>query len=266
MQNYWSGLLPKEETQAFRFIKENPAFDGRGVVVGILDTGVDPGAIGLQTTTTGLPKIIDIVDCSGSGDVIMGPLIKADGNELAGIGRKLIINESWTNPTGEFRVGIKQAFDLYPAGLKDRIFAERKKKWLLQHKSLETNLQRELARSDASPPSDDLKARIQLAKSYEKDFDDPGPIYDCVVFHDGVRWQAVVDTTETGDMSSLQPMTNFAVSQQYRRFSDLDALNFGVNIFDNGDILSIVGTRVVAPAVKNSPLVFSLTLSSTSTP
>jgi hypothetical protein len=39
--SYWTGLLPKTETQAFKFVKENSLYDGRGIIVGILDTGVN---------------------------------------------------------------------------------------------------------------------------------------------------------------------------------------------------------------------------------
>lgn len=77
-------------------------------------------------------------------------------------------------------------------------------------------------------------------KSLETNIEDIGPVYDCLTFHDGERWQAVVNTSESDEgMKDCEVMTDFRLHRQYRRFSDVDMLNFCVNIYDEGGVLSI---------------------------
>lgn len=56
-----NGLLPKEATQAATFLKKYPRYDGTGVRIAVLDTGVDPAAAGLSAKG----KVVDIIDCTG---------------------------------------------------------------------------------------------------------------------------------------------------------------------------------------------------------
>lgn len=69
---------PSFETGALDFLKENPQADGRGVTIGILDSGVDLGHPALQKTTTGERKIVDWVTATD-------PLADADATWRAQI-------------------------------------------------------------------------------------------------------------------------------------------------------------------------------------
>ncbi|MEU7659333.1 S8 family serine peptidase [Streptomyces lincolnensis] len=52
---------PSFETGAVDFVKKNPKADGRGITIGVLDSGVDLAHPALQKTTTGERKIVDWV-------------------------------------------------------------------------------------------------------------------------------------------------------------------------------------------------------------
>ena len=51
------------------FLSARPSSDGRGVVIAVLDTGVDPSIPGLTRTPDGEVKVIDVQDFSGQGDI-----------------------------------------------------------------------------------------------------------------------------------------------------------------------------------------------------
>jgi tripeptidyl-peptidase II len=87
------GLLPRRTGGVERFLSEHPTYDGRGILIGIMDSGIDAGVPGLRRTTTGEPKLLDLRDFSGEGRVALervsatGDGVLVAGQHLRGFGR-----------------------------------------------------------------------------------------------------------------------------------------------------------------------------------
>lgn len=82
------GWMPLKATGVEEFLKAHPTSDGRGVLIGILDSGIDPGIPGLGTTSTGERKLLDVRDFSGEGAVALSP-VSAHDDQITVAGRTL---------------------------------------------------------------------------------------------------------------------------------------------------------------------------------
>ena len=91
------GWMPLKATAVDEFLKAHPSYDGRGVLIGILDGGIDPSIPGLVTTSAGERKVLDLRDFSGEGAVplsrleIKGDQITVAGRTLSGASRLRVL-------------------------------------------------------------------------------------------------------------------------------------------------------------------------------
>jgi tripeptidyl-peptidase-2 len=283
------------------------------VVIGILDTGIDPGASGLRYMADGVtPKLIDLVDCTGSGDVdiqtertvaevvgrdadgpdegeaVMGGPQDDGYYQVTGLsGRVLKLKKSWwkvtpprdtgqgegtapdddnkdlAEPTSKqqhlpkVKLGIKPAYEIFPASVVQRVKAHRKHIFEKEvneyiagvHKDLATWQERFDGSSNGSQPTpddlrtkEDLQARLDVLTDKDWETDDPGMILDCVVFWDDALddYRAVIfGGDEEG--ADPTPLAAYRKERQYGTISTVDQYNYGVNFYDDGSVLSIVG-------------------------
>ncbi len=84
---YMLGLMPLKSTGVDIFRALHPTYDGRGVLIAILDSGIDPGVPGLITTSTGAPKVIELRDFSGEGRIPLTAFPAPSEREMKGAGR-----------------------------------------------------------------------------------------------------------------------------------------------------------------------------------
>ncbi|BBB31900.1 conserved hypothetical protein [Thermotomaculum hydrothermale] len=173
-------FLSTTTTGAKQFIEKNPDCDGRGVVVFIIDTGVDVSVPGLRKTSTGEVKVIDVQDFTGEGDVTLSKAEKIEKNGKV----------YWTLKDSDIFLtnldklnGVTKDTEFYIGVLKESQFKN----------------------SEVKDPNNNGK------------FDDEWPV---VVFNkknkDGKDlWVYYVDTNMNGDMADEREMTNYNVRYDY---------------------------------------------------
>jgi subtilisin family serine protease len=105
-------FIPKDATQQDLFLSKYPEFDGRGIKIAIIDSGIDLSLEGLQKASEGLPKIIDCFDFTESGNVETSVIKEMDSkNYLIGLnGKKFKIPKNWINPSGKWHLGLKALY------------------------------------------------------------------------------------------------------------------------------------------------------------
>ncbi|KAJ2378682.1 hypothetical protein IW150_000644 [Coemansia sp. RSA 2607] len=255
-----ASLVPRTVTQAADFISKNPTFDGRGTTIAIIDTGVDVGAKGLQVTSEGKRKVVDYIDCTGAGDVKMGPAQKCSPQKplelLGDSGRILRLNPNWSNPSGEWRVGSKWLYEIAPPSVKQEMQKERQEQFKKKTKLMADEIDAEKNKLLASA---DTREQLDVLKTLNTMYSDCGPLLDCVVFHDGNHWNAAIDTSETGDLSEAIAMGAYKDTGDTALLSKKHLLYYTINFYDSADILSIVtcpgehGTHVAGIAASYHP-------------
>jgi tripeptidyl-peptidase-2 len=288
-------LVPREETQALSFVQKFPQYNGTGITIGILDTGVDPGAAGLYNHAGGsIPKLTHVIDCTGSGDVSVDTEKKAKKRNVNGAqvwqveglsGKTLTLPGDWNlqdfpvkkkeevlevekeekeetkkddekeasddSTTSEadkpgvvkkpIRLGILRAYDLFPKKLVNRIKDHRAEQLQQELRPLVAQVRDELSvfKTISKPTPDQVLQRQDLEdrlKVLQKKQDDPGPLYDCVVYYDGTHYRAAISDTGT---FTKKAMSSYDVDREYRTFSTVDQYNYCFNFYNDGTILNI---------------------------
>ena len=120
-----AGWMPLQPTRVPAFAARYPEHDGRGVLIAILDSGVDPAVGGLQQLPSGRPKVLDLRDFSAEGRIALTPVTRrgdtfvVHGRVLGGASRvaALAAGPVWGGVIAEVDLGEAPAADLNHDGV-----------------------------------------------------------------------------------------------------------------------------------------------------
>jgi len=86
----------------------------------------------------------------------------------------------------------------------------------------------------------DLDARLEFLGGFK--FEDPGPVFDVVAWHDGNVWRAAVDTGAAGDLTNAPGLASYNIEGKFASFGKEEQLNYTLTVFDEGAVVNICAT------------------------
>uniref|UniRef100_A0A914P5Y6 Peptidase S8/S53 domain-containing protein n=1 Tax=Panagrolaimus davidi TaxID=227884 RepID=A0A914P5Y6_9BILA len=166
------------------FLKHYPEYDGRGIKIAIIDSDiVDKNLPGMQKTSTGLPKIINCIGSKSGITVNTSTIVKSNGKNviIVSSGREIIIPPEFKNPSDKWYIGCTTFEQLYEDD-EDDVKCEGKE-----------NLK------EINVPNMDKKMLPPINDE----------IVDCIVWFDGEKWQACINTSFSTNLIHMKILTNF---------------------------------------------------------
>jgi subtilisin family serine protease len=226
---YEDAFLPKAEIGVPAFLAAHPQADGRGVVVAVLDTGIDPGHPRLAKTSTGEPKILDLLDATDDGIVEL-PVVPtaaevAEAVAVGATGRRLALG-GHVRPGKKHRLGRIDAESVLPPDLAARVGATRREAHAAARRRARDAGERSAARPGESPADADARRAAEAAAADA--LPDETPAYDVLLVEQEGGWRAVIDTDADGDLGEERALADYATSHDWTTLLDDADLNVAV--------------------------------------
>ncbi len=201
-------FLSVKGTGVEEFINSHPEYDGRGTIIFVLDTGVDMGIDGLEKTSTGDVKVIDVQDFSGEGDIKLYDCDVEEDND-----KYYFINEDRDlKVSGAHKLQLKPVDGKYYIGALD-----------------ETKLK------NSGSKAEDLNGNGSTTDKYTV-------VSFKTIDGSDTCWVAYFDVNSNGDLSDDKPLRNY--KEKFDTFKiknekGLPQLTFAVNIFPGQKKISL---------------------------
>jgi subtilisin family serine protease len=199
--------LPKDDLGVTRFLVDHPQTDGRGVLVAVLDTGIDLHHPGLRYTPSGERKIVDVYDATDNGLIDLPISISSHDSVLTGWTGRAIRLGLHRAEDGNYRLGRLSAREVLPRSMTRRLLdlrgEERRRAIDAWEARVEDPTEPKHKDDDDTTriPSDRAETYREARRGADRDFHDPGPVYDLVAWRSGGAWRLVIDTDGDGNLS-----------------------------------------------------------------